>query len=140
MIIRISETEKLQNDPAYQEFVRNHPGTGFLKIRASSAGEAIPIEGVKITVSKEIGDNTIIFFEGITDDSGMINGIKLPTPERIQSDEEVPRFAAYDLHAVYEKQNFDKLYNISLCCGFGIIQYINITPDVESEMRDYNGN
>ena len=139
MIIKSSNTELLKNNKDYQLFTSQNPGVGTLKIRASSASEALPISNVKIVVSKKIGNDTIIFFEGQTDDSGMINGIKLPTPRKIQNNEEIPIFTEYDLEATYEPSNFYKKYEISLCCSISIIQYINITPDINYEMRNKNG-
>ncbi len=139
MIIKSSNTELLKNNKDYQLFISQNPGTGTLKIRASSANEALPISNVKIIVSKKIGNDTIIFFEGQTDNSGMINNIKLPTPRKIQNNEEIPIFTEYDLEAKYEPSNFYKKYEISLCCSISIIQYINITPNVNYEMRNKNG-
>ena len=135
MTINVSEVDRLKNDISYQNFLNENPGIGNLKIRATSASEALPIKDVKITISKDIGDNTIIFYEGVTDDSGMINNIKLPTPVRVSSDLEVPNFATYTLRAEYIPDEFDKIYDISLCCGVGAIQYINITPKVNMEER-----
>lgn len=133
MIIE-SENEILKNDQAYQSFLEENPGRGTLKIRASSANEAMPIQNVNIIVSKRIGNNTIIFYDGQTDNSGMINNIKLPTPKSIQNDEEQPKFTSYQLHAIYAPDKFDKYYDVSLCCGFSVIQYINITPNIDSEV------
>lgn len=138
MIININEKEKLQNNKAYQEYLKENPSTGYLKVRATSLNEAMPIEGVNIIVSKKIGDDTIIFYEGKTDVSGMINDIKLPTPIRVSNNEEVPNFSTYNLRAIYEKDNFDKTYDISLCCSITIVQYINVIPSVT--MEDLNGN
>ena len=138
MVININENDKIINDSAYQDYLKDNPGTGYLKVRASSASEAMPIEGVNIIVSKKIGDNTIIFYDGKTDSSGMINNIKLPTPRRITNNEEAPSFSTYNLRAVYPTDNFDKTYDISLCCSITVVQYINITPDVSLENK--NGN
>lgn len=135
MTIRVSETEKLKNDSAYQTFLNNNPGMGNVKVRATSASEAFPVSGVSVTVSKVIGDNTIIFFEGKTDESGMINGIKLPTPSKNTNDLEVPIFTTYKLRAVYNPDQFDKTYDIALCCGIGAVQYINITPKINPEVN-----
>ena len=140
MTINSTDTEKLKNNQEYQNFIKDNPGTGTLKVRTSSASVAFPVRDVEVIVSKEIGDNTIVFYEGKTDDSGMINGIKLPTPMHVNSDEEVPRFATYQLHATYSPDKFDKIYDISLCCGVSIIQYINITPNIETEMKTRYGN
>lgn len=139
MIINISETEKLKNNSEYQEFLRKNPGIGTLKVRVSSINQALPVEGTLITVSKKIGDDTIVFFNGETDESGMINNIKLPTPMRVESDEIEPSFTTYQLHAVYKQSNFDKMYDIALCCGISVIQNINITPEASFEMRNNYG-
>jgi len=69
LIIRISEIDKLKNDSVYQDFLNSNPGVGNIKVRATSANEAFPVSGVSVVVSKVIGDNTIIFFEGMTDES-----------------------------------------------------------------------
>lgn len=129
----------LNDDKDYQAFLKNNPGRGFLKIRATSASEAVPVEGVKITVSKEIGDNNIIFFDGKTDESGMINGITLPTPPKVTSDLVAPNFADYRLHAEYSSENFDKNYVISICCSISVIQYINVTPNIDTETSGLSG-
>ncbi len=138
MIIKNTD-EKLLDDFEYQEFLKENPGRGVLKIRTSSASETLPVSDVLVTVTKVVGKNTIVFFDGKTDDSGMINGIVLPTPKRVSNDEEVPKFATYSLRAVHLNNNFDKTYDISLCCGVVAIQYINIVPNVEMEMRMNNG-
>ena len=132
--------ESLKNNAAYQEFVRNNPGQGFLKIRASAANQAVPISGIKIKVSKQIGDTKVIFFEGETDYSGMINNIVLPAPREVISDEIAPKFTDYDLTATGSLQLFNEKYNISVCCGITIIQYINVTPTIFTEIRRYDGN
>ena len=138
MVIQ-STDEKLKSDQQYQSFLNENPGRGTLKIRATSASEAMPVGNVLITVSKEIGSNIVVFFEGETDESGMINGIVLPTPVRVSSDEEVPEFTTYKLRAIYTADKFDRVYDISLCCGVGVIQYINITPNVQTEVRENYG-
>ena len=140
MTINISETEKLQNNQAFQDFLKANPGVGTLKVRVSSINKALPVEGVDLVVSKIIGEDTIIFFEGQTDESGMVKNIKLPTPNGNPNDEVAPEFTTYQLHATYDKENFDKIYDIALCCGTSVIQNINITPEVDIEMRNFYGN
>lgn len=120
----------IKNDPTYQEFLKNNPGRGFLKIRATSASEALPVSGMRIVVSKVIGANNVIFFDGETDSSGMINGITLPTSPKITNNLEPPEFTEYNLVATYELENFKKIYTISLCCSVSVIQNINVTPNI----------
>ena len=137
MIIKVDD---VKDDNVYNEFLNNNPGRGTLKIRVTSASEALPVSGVNVVVSKEIGNDTYIFYEGQTDSSGMINNIKLPTPVRITSNLEVPNFTSYKVRVEYSKDKFDKTYEISLCCGSGLIQYVNITPNVNVEEASSSGN
>ena len=68
MIINVNDVDKLKNNAEYNQFLRDNPSTGTLKVRTTSASSALPVSGVDIIVSKEIGENTIIFYEGKTDD------------------------------------------------------------------------
>lgn len=129
MLNRIMVTdEALKKDASFQAFLRENPGYSTLKIRASAANEAYPISGVKVLVSRVIGNNEVIFFEGETDVSGMINNIVLPSPRAIKNDLEVPQFTEYQLHADSAPNNYQHDFQISVCCGITVIQYINITP------------
>ena len=101
---------------------------GYLKSRASSINEAIPASGINIRVSKVIGNNNVIFFEGVTDESGMINDIVLPAPRAITSDLEAPKFSEYKITAT--GPNINQEYTISICCSITIIQYINVIPSI----------
>lgn len=119
---------RLQSNVDYQNFIRDNPGRGYLKIRASSINEAIPASGINIKVSKVIGNNNVIFFEGATDLSGMINDIILPAPRAITNDLEVPKFSEYKITATGDDINQE--YTISICCSITIIQYINVIPSI----------
>ena len=53
----INDTE-FTNSAVYQEFIKNNPSKGFLKIRAYAANGAVPISGLKVVVTKNINENT----------------------------------------------------------------------------------
>lgn len=124
----------------YQNFKRENPVFGCLKIRATSANEAVPIENVNIRISKQLGTDTVIFFEGRTDSSGMINNIELPAPPEVTSDEVIPTFTMYTVESTYMPDNVNKIYNVPISANICIIQYINIVPGGNLEMKDNNGN
>lgn len=134
MIEKNISDESLKNDPAYLEFLRNNPGNGFLKIRASAANEAVPISGIQIKVTKLIGNTNVVFFEGQTDGSGMINNISLPAPAAIASDEDVPQFTDYNVSATGSMQDLKEEYSVAICCGITVIQYISVTPMISEEI------
>ncbi|MBQ8132754.1 MAG: hypothetical protein IJ193_09715 [Bacilli bacterium] len=134
MLNRIFVTDdRLKNDADFMEFMQNNPGYSTLKIRASAANEAYPISGVKVVVTRIIGTNEVIFFDGETDSSGMINNIILPSPKAIQNDLEVPQFTEYQVSAIDDNYGYNKTFQVSVCCGITVIQYINITPPVTEE-------
>ena len=43
-------------------------------------------------------------------------------------------------YSLTSKDDFLKKYNISLCCGADLIQYINIIPKINIERFDMYGN
>ena len=130
--------ENLINSKEYQDFIKNNPTTANLNIRATSANFAVPIDNVKIIVSKNIGDYKVIFYEGVTDESGMINKIKLPTPAVTENDLDVPNATPYDVEAIYDKDNIDRKYVVLMYPGICVVQNINLIPTlmVSTEVID----
>ena len=49
------------NSNLYKQYINENPKVGFLKIRAYTAGQAVPITGLKVTVSKIIDNNNISY-------------------------------------------------------------------------------
>ena len=122
----------------YKNFIKENSGNAYLDIRTSAASEAIPVSGVKIIISKIIDNNKIIFYEGLTDNSGMINNINLPTPIINTNDLVVPIGTIYNIEAIYNDIN--KNYSILMYNGITVLQNINIVPTIDLiERSKYNG-
>ena len=111
----------------YKEFIKDNPTVGYLKIRAYQANEALPVEGINIEISKTIGDNKIIFYKGITDSSGMIERVSLPTPRLDSNDLTVPNNIEYDIKTSYE--GVDTIYKVIMFEGVCVVQTIRIKPN-----------
>lgn len=126
----------------YKEFIKNNPGNGILKIRASSASNAVPISNLRIIVSYTYNDTKIVFFDGLTDDSGMINGIILPTPISSSNDLIMPNNIIYDIEAIYKEENINNKYKVAMYSNIFVVQYINIVPTLKVSNMDVidNGN
>lgn len=77
-----ADTEKEDYDGTYEDFVAENNKTGTLKVQAYRGNQSVPEAGVIVRISKEIGNDDYIFFEGRTDDSGIIENIVLPAPPR----------------------------------------------------------
>lgn len=115
------------NSNVYMEFMNNNPGIGYLKIRAYSANQAIPVKGLKIVVNKKIDGYNVNFFEGYTNESGVIENISLPTQKIDSNDLIAPKSTSYEIIASLNNQTnlnfivnvYDKLY---------VIQNISVVP------------
>ena len=115
------------NSYEYKEFIKNNPEIGYLKIRAFAASGAIPISNLKVVVSTNINNDTIIFYEGVTNQSGIIEGIKLPAPKLEVNNLNTPNKTKYLITATYS-DNIKKIYEINIYENVSVIQNISITP------------
>lgn len=119
--------ESFQNSNLYKTFNEQNPTRGYLKIRAYAANQAIPIEGLNVVIRKIIDNNTIIFFEGDTDNSGVIERIILPTPKLNISDLTIPNTITYDIVTTYN--DITRIYTINMYENIYVIQNISVIPD-----------
>lgn len=122
--------ENFKNTPMYQNFISENPGSGNLMIRSNAAGGAIPISGLNVVVSNIIDNMRVIFFSGVTDESGMINRISLPAPTQTPSDLDIPKYLTYDITATYPKNNTVLTYRVNIYDNVCVVQNINIVPEV----------
>jgi hypothetical protein len=117
--------EEFKKSSEYLDFIRENSGIGKLKIRAYAASEALPVSGLNIMVSSVIFGKKIIFYNGVTDSSGVIPTISLPAPKLI-SNLEIPNTIKYDIEVVENKNNF----SINMYDGVCVVQNINYTGEV----------
>ena len=115
------------NSELYKSFINANPGVGFLKIRAFAASQAVPISGMNVQVSKDIGGNKVIFFSGVTNESGVIERISLPVP-RSSDNMMAPLITTYDIETSYE--GVDRIYKVNVYDNIYVVQNINVTPNI----------
>ena len=121
------------NSNLYKQYIKENPKVGFLKIRAYAASEAIPISGLNVIVSKIIEGNKVIFFEGVTDNSGVIDGITLPTPILKTDDLIVPNGVDYTINTLYKPDNIKGTYNINMYENVYVVQTVRIVPKMNRD-------
>lgn len=134
------DDESFINTNSYSKFINENPTEGYLKIRAYAANQAVPIKGVKIIVSKIIDNNKVIFFEGSTNESGLIENITLPAPSQNPNDLEVPNRTTYDINAKYIPDNIDRNYKANIYEDLKVIQTIIIAPNTLKDVGGSFGN
>ena len=116
------------NGEVYQQFLKDNPSNGYLRIRAFAANQAIPISNLNITVSKMIDNNNVIFFEGATNSSGLIERITLPVPKIDSNNLDAPNSTDYTITATYNNDN--KIYKVNMYENVYVVQDINIVPNM----------
>lgn len=67
--------------PEYEEFIDKFKGRGSLKIQVSVADEAFPVKGVFVDVALVYGDKRFSIYHDVTDSSGIVNEIVLPSAQ-----------------------------------------------------------
>ena len=123
--IKITDSNFMNSD-IYKRFMDENSGRGNLNIKASFANQAMPITNLRVVVSKEIENINVIFYEGITNISGIVGKISLPTPPLNNDDLVVPEMTVYKIIAIYNNQEYS--YNVNMYDGICVVQNINIVP------------
>ena len=116
------------NSNLYTSFKQDNPGFGYLRVRAFSASEALPVSGVKVEISTDYQSNHIIFYQGETDESGLIEKIPLPTPKTNLDNMEIPNQIVYHVDVVYEKENLKTSYSVLMYDGVCSVQNVQVKP------------
>ena len=124
--------EEFINSEAYLKFKNENNTKGFLKIRAYAGSEAIPISNVKVVISTNIDNYKVIFFEGYTNQSGVIDEISLPAPKLNSDNMEKPSKVTYDILATTDLENKPLLYKAYIYEGICVVQNIVVVPAVRS--------
>ena len=120
------DSEEFKDTGVYKNFNNIHTGTGILKIEAYTASGAYPLSNVSIKIVKKLGNDTVVFFEGKTNDSGIIDNIILPTRKMNEEVNEASDilYTTYDLIANYPNYNIEKKYDVSIFDNVKVIQPI----------------
>lgn len=114
----------------YEEFVRDNPETGTLRIQGYIASQAYPATDAEVEVSKELENSTYLIYSGKTDESGIFGPVKLNAPKKEYSEEFTDRlpFANYLVKA--KKDGFITMIyrNLPVFPGIESNQTINFIP------------
>ena len=122
--------ENFKKSSTYKNFITTHPSSGSLRIKASAANGAVPISGVKIVVTTKIDNNTVIFYEGYTDNSGLINSIILPAYKLDNDNLVIPEKTEYSVEATYIPDNLSMTFKVNIYENINVVQNINIVPEL----------
>ena len=128
--------ENYKKTNSYKNFMATHKSYGSLKIRASAASGAIPISGVKIVVTTNIDNNRIVFYEGVTDESGIIDNISLPAYKLDNDNTVIPEKTEYNVEATYVPDNLSMSFKVNIYENINVVQNINVVPEMRIMVGD----
>ena len=131
--MNIISYEEFKNLDLYEDFIKDNPSEGYLKVQVFTAYGAIPVANTSIIITKDIEEYKVVFFRGVTDSSGIISNITLPAPDSSMSVEEVPAYTVYNMTAINEGYEVLKSYSIGMFGGISVIQYVKMIPKISLE-------
>ena len=90
-------------DATLSSFLQANPDEGTLRVQVFRGDQSIPVENVRVVISRRLGGQDHVFFQGSTNASGIIDPIVLPVPSRTLSlrPGEPHPYATYDLRAAH---------------------------------------
>ena len=104
-------------------------GTGWLKVQITTGQDAVPLGNVNIKVLPSGGTEPI--YEGVTDETGVLEGMPLACPPRALSLEPDPSqlpYGVYDLTAALEGYSTLRMYNFEVLDGEVTFAQQNMEP------------
>ena len=63
---------------AYELFLQAHPARGSLRVQVSAARGAFPVPGALVEVSRDFDGVRRVLYKGVTNSSGILEGMVLP--------------------------------------------------------------
>ncbi len=118
----------------YLDFIKDNPKQGELKIQANTARQSLPVSNVLVEISKNFNGIKKLFYSLKTDQSGIIDGILLPAPDKEISQQPsttIP-YASYDILATHPNYTEKNYQDVQIYDGVKSIQPINLTPHSEN--------
>lgn len=81
-------TQYSNNNTDYDEFLREHPGRGSLRVQVSFAEGNFPLDRTMVEVAKNYNGKRYIVYKNLTDSSGILDNLVLPARPMILSQRE----------------------------------------------------
>ena len=108
---------------------------GYLTVRVSTAGGAIPLEGAAVNIRGGNVEDSAIIYALVTNSDGLTPTVSLPTPPRSASEtpqNTTPAYAVYNVD-VYAKDYIPAFFNnVPIFSGINSVQPAVLVPEVEN--------
>ena len=112
---------------------------GKLRVRAYTAGGALPVEDAVVRIKGAEEDNRFVSYSLLTDRDGITSAVSLPAPSLsyslAPSPAEAP-FALYDVEIIADGYYSKRINGVSVFSGVESVQLANMIP-VSSGAGEY---
>lgn len=137
----INTSDTMQKQEDWMNFEARNTSNGFLKVQVYSAQGAFPLKDARVVISKELDNQQKIFYEMVTDESGITQPVSLPAPDASHSFV-VDGMRPYENYNIeVSKQGFQSTLREGLPIFPGVVslQPIQLRPLLASEQdNNYN--
>lgn len=114
--------------------------SGTLRVRAYTAGGALPVEGAVVRVVGSSEDNRLIAFSSLTDRDGLSELLILPAPSvdfSLTPDPAELPYSLYDLEVSVPGYYTKRIKGLTVFSGINSIQLVNMIPGSGNMIEDY---
>ena len=115
----------------YEQFLQHNRQSGEMRIQAYAGRQARPVADADVVISRQFTDGRHVFFEGKTDESGVLDGIQLPAPDPALSESPAgtPPYATYDIRVSHPGYRTEIYLEAPVFPGIKSIQPVRFLPD-----------
>ena len=116
---------------------------GKLRVRATTAGGALPIVGARVKISGAEEANGGIRYLLFTDNDGTTESVTLPAPDKSFSQKPYPAelpYSIYDVEISMEGYYTQRINALPIFAGIESYQIVNMIPSSANDLIYPNGN
>ncbi len=130
-----------RDEPTYrnlEEFKAENTGEGTMKIQAYSGRGSFPVVNARVVISKDFTEGTHVFYDEMTDVSGIVEPVRLSTPpsENATRTNEVPVLSTYTIKVTHPYYITTVYKNVPVFDGIMSIQPVNMIPKTGTPTDD----
>ncbi len=114
-------------------------GVGYLTVRVSTAGGAVPLEGAAVNIRGGNVDESAVIYALSTNSDGLTPTVSLAAPPRAASlspQDTAPAYAVYNIDVFVRGYAPAFFHNVPIFEGINSVQPAVLLPDIENARYD----
>ncbi len=120
----------------YDDFLKNNQSEGSLRVQVFTGERSFPVSNAEVRISVDLADGEREIYSGATDEDGIVDDIRLPTPDSSLSFDENSRVEPY---SVYDMRVTHPNFSPALFTGIPVFDSVKSIQPVELVPLSRNG-